>query len=136
MKPFLAKQYPCTIELVRQTTNKHRRILDTLEPLISQHRLVVDLAVVKDDYEMTNSLYSPETALRYQLMYQLSRLQKGGNTLLQDDRIDALQMACHFWINALAKDDEMALKQRREDLLNAELDKYWGTDTKNSWITI
>ena len=53
LKPFLAKQYPCTIELVRQTTNKHRRILDTLEPLISQHRLVVDLAVVKDDYEMT-----------------------------------------------------------------------------------
>ena len=56
--------------------------------------------------------------------------------MLQDDRIYALQMACHFWINALAKDDEMALKQRREDLLDAEFDKYWGTDTKNSWITI
>ncbi len=136
LKPFLAKQFPCTIELVRQTTNKHRRILDTLEPLISQHRLVVDLAVVKDDYELTNSLYSPETALRYQLMYQLSRLQKGSNTLLQDDRIDALQISCQHWISSLAKDDEMALKQRQEDQLDAQLERYWGVGRPNSWIRL
>ena len=136
LKPFLAKQFPCTIELVRQTTNKHRRILDTLEPLISQHRLVVDLAVVKDDYELTNSLYSPETALRSQLMYQLSRLQKGSNTLLQDDRIDALQISCQHWISSLAKDDEMALKQRQEDQLDAQLERYWGVGRPNSWIRL
>ena len=52
LKPFLTKNYKCSTEQVRQTTNKHRRILDTLEPLVSQHRLIVDLAVVKDDYEI------------------------------------------------------------------------------------
>ena len=122
--------------MVRQTTNKHRRILDTLEPLVSQHRLVVDLAVVKDDYEMTNSLYPPETALRYQLMYQLSRLQKSNNALPQDDRIDALQMSCFHWLNMLANDDEMSMKQRQEDLLDTELDRYWGVNREHSWITL
>ena len=29
LKPYLIKQYPCTTEMVRQTSNKHRRILDT-----------------------------------------------------------------------------------------------------------
>ena len=136
LKPFLTKNYPCTTELVRQTTNKHRRILDTLEPLVSQHRLIVDLAVVKDDYEMTNSLYPPETALRYQLMYQLSRLQKTNNALPQDDRIDALQMSCYYWLNMLAKDDEMSMKQRQEDLLDTELERYWGVNREHSWITL
>ena len=136
LKPFLAKQYPCTIELVRQTTNKHRRILDTLEPLISQHRLVVDLAVVKDDYEMTNSLYSPETALRYQLMYQLSRLQKEVHSLAQDDRIDCLQVACNHWVKHLSRDQELAMKMRKEELFNAEMEKYFGDPVDNSWIKI
>ena len=136
LKPFLTKNYQCSTEQVRQTTNKGRRILDTLEPLVSQHRLVVDREVVKDDYEMSNSLYPPETALRYQLFYQISRLQKGTYNLLQDDRIDALQMACHYWIKMLAKDDDLAMKQRKDDLLDAELAKYWGTVKDDTWLTI
>ena len=55
---------------------------------------------------------------------------------MQDDRIDALQMACHYWINQLGKDDELAMKQRKEDLLDAELAKDWGTSKDNSWITL
>ena len=34
-------------------TNKHKRIIDTLEPLLTQHRLVVDSKVIKSDYEDT-----------------------------------------------------------------------------------
>ena len=96
LKPYLIKQYPCTTEMVRQTSNKHRRILDTLEPIISQHRLIVDKYVIKKDYEETNMLYPQETALRYQLFYQLSRLQKEVHSLPQDDRIDCLQVACNL----------------------------------------
>ena len=60
IEPYLTKNYNCSTECIRQTTNKHRRILDTLEPLISQHRIIFDKKVVKDDYELTNNLYSPE----------------------------------------------------------------------------
>ena len=136
LQPYLKKEYKCTTELVRQTTNKHRRILDTLEPLISQHRIIVDANVIKNDYEGTNELYPPEQALKYQLFYQISRLQKGANTLAQDDRIDAMQIACQYWQKQLAKDQEQAYKDRKEDMLNMELDKYYGSNSENSWIDI
>ena len=136
LKPYLTKNYNCSTECIRQTTNKHRRILDTLEPLISQHRIIFDKKVVKDDYELTNNLYSPEKALQYQLFYQISRLQKGANTLKHDDRIDALQIACAYWQKQLAKDQDLAFKQRKEDMFNIEMDKYWGNKTDNSWIKL
>ena len=136
LKPYLIKEYKCSTELIRQTTNKHRRILDTLEPLISQHRIIVDAEVIKKDYDLTNQLYSPEHALRYQLFYQISRLQKGANTLSQDDRIDALQMACAYWQQLLVKDQDLAYEQRKDERMSAELDKYWGTQTENSWIKL
>jgi len=136
LKPYLNKEYRCTTELIRQTTNKHRRILDTLEPLISQHRIIIDKKVVQNDYELTNNLYSPEKALQYQLFYQISRLQKSANTLKHDDRIDALQIACSYFQKQLAKDQDLAFRQRKEDLFNIEMDKYWGNQTDNSWIKL
>ena len=136
LKTYLIKDYKCTTELIRQTTNKHRRILDTLEPLISQHRIIVDAEVIKRDYNLTNEIYSPEQALRYQLFYQISRLQKGANTLSQDDRIDALQMACAYWLQHLVKDQNLAYEQRKDERMTAELNKYWGTHTENSWIKL
>ena len=136
LMPYLKKEYRCTTELVRQTTNKHRRILDTLEPLISQHRIIVDVNVIKNDYEGTNELYPPEQALRYQLFYQISRLQKGANTLSQDDRIDALQIACQHWQKQLAKDQDLAYRDRKEERLNHELNLHFGggASDENTWI--
>ncbi len=136
LQPYLRNEYKCTTELVRQTTNKHRRILDTLEPLISQHRIIIDANVIKNDYEGTNELYPPEQALKYQLFYQISRLQKGANTLAQDDRIDAMQIACQYWQKQLAKDQDQAYKDRKEDMLNMELDKYYGSNSENTWLDI
>ena len=134
LKPYLIKSYPCTTELVRQSTNKHKRIIDTLEPLLTQHRVVVDSKVIKSDYEDTNSIYSSERALKYQLMYQLSRIQYGANTLVQDDRLDALQMCCNYWVEHLAKDQDIAVKQRKDELIMEELEKFYNVPNNNTWI--
>jgi len=137
LKPYLIKQYPCTTEMIRQQTNKHRRILDTLEPLISQHRIIVDKQVIKDDYEGTNALYPNETAIRYQLFYQISRLQKEVHSLSHDDRIDCLQIACHYWVQHLVKDQELSMMTRKEELMDLELNKYFGNDNSdNNWIKL
>jgi hypothetical protein len=136
LKPYLIKEYPCTIESIRQQSNKHRRILDTLEPLMAQHRLVVCPTVIRKDYDETNTLYPQETALRYQLFYQISRLQKGVHTLAQDDRIDALQMSCYYWVQQLAKDQDLAYQHRKEDKFRMELEKYFGSPSLNSWIKL
>ena len=136
LKPYLIKEYPCTIESIRQQSNKHRRILDTLEPLMAQHRLVVCPTVIRKDYDETNAMYPQETALRYQLFYQISRLQKGVHTLAQDDRIDALQMSCYYWVQQLAKDQDLAYQHRKEDKFKMELEKYFGSPSLNSWIKL
>jgi hypothetical protein len=81
-------------------------------------------------------MYPQETALRYQLFYQISRLQKGVHTLAQDDRIDALQMSCYYWVQQLAKDQDLAYKHRKEDKFRMELEKYFGVATPNSWIKL
>jgi hypothetical protein len=103
---------------------------------MSQHRLIVCPSVIKKDYEDTNAMYPAETALRYQLFYQISRMQKGANILTHDDRIDALQMSCYYWIQQLAKDQDLAFNQRKEDVMRMELEKYFGEPQQNSWIKI
>ena len=103
---------------------------------MAQHRLVVCPSVIKKDYDSTNTMYPQETALRYQLFYQISRLQKGANTLSHDDRIDALQMSYYYWIQQLAKDQDLAFNQRKEEQFRVQVEKYFGEPAPLSWIKL
>ena len=79
---------------------------------MNQHRLVVDKKVIKNDYESCQHL-PPEQALRYQLMYQLTRITRDRGALVNDDRLDALSMAVQYWVDAMAQDvaDRMAARR-------------------------
>ena len=122
--PFIHRTYPVTIEEIRHTENKEKRIIDTLEPLMQQHRLIVNANVVQSDYQSTQELYQSEKALRYQLFYQMSRIGRDRGSLAEDDRLDVLAMACRYWVEQLARDQETAQSQRREELLQRELDMF------------
>lgn len=123
LKPYLAKIYPCTTEEVRHNVQKERRIVDTLEPVMNQHRLVFDLGVIRDDYESTKQ-YATEKALQYSLMWQLSRMTRTKGALAYDDRIDVLAMAVAFWVERMAQDVNRKMAIRKADLLDAELEKF------------
>ena len=41
LKPIMAKIHPCEIEEVRHNIQKEKRIIDTLEPIMNTHRLVI-----------------------------------------------------------------------------------------------
>jgi hypothetical protein len=118
--PVLNRIYPCTLSEVRHNKQKELRIIDVLEPVMNQHRLVVDKKVIKQDYESCQHL-PPEQALRYQLMYQLTRITRDRGALVNDDRLDALAMAVQFWVEAMAQDVEKRMAARREDLLRDEM---------------
>ena len=117
--PVLNRIYPCTLSEVRHNKQKELRIIDVLEPVMNQHRLVVDKKVIKQDYESCQHL-PPEQALRYQLMYQLTRITRDRGALVNDDRLDALAMAVQFWVDAMAQDVEKRMAARREDLMRDE----------------
>lgn len=122
--PWLAKVgYPCTITEVNHNVQKEKRIIDTLEPVLNQHRFVVSEEVIKRDQENYNT-YATETAHRYQLFYQMTRITKDRGSLVKDDRLDALAMAVAYWVEQLDLDNREAEKRYREDALDKELESF------------
>lgn len=115
--------YPVTLEEVKHSVQKEKRIIDTLEPVINQHRLVVASDVIKRDFESTRHL-PQEEALRYQLFYQLTRITKDKGSLVHDDRLDALAMAVSYWVQAMAQNTDRAVDAHRQEALDKELRKF------------
>ena len=125
LQPYLRKIYPCTIEPVRSNVQKERRIINALEPVLNQHRLIVNRSVVENDAKAREN--DPvETALSYQLFHQLTHLTVDKNCLQHDDRLDSLAGAIEYWNESLAIDEDRAIKERESELWDLELAAYKG----------
>lgn len=140
-KPVLHKIHPCTMEEVRHNIQKEKRIIDTLEPIMNQHRLIISPDVIRKDFETAQG-YPPELQLRYQLMYQMSRITKDRGAITHDDRLDALSIGIAYWVEQMNQDAEEKIIDRKAELLNKELqsfsDAYYkrskGSNTASSWL--
>jgi len=135
LQPWFAKiGYKCSIEEVKHSRQKEMRIIDTLEPVMNQHRLVIDKKVVEWDYHSTKDL-PPEQALKYQLFYQMSRITRDRGSLAHDDRLDCLSMAVAYWVEVMSLDAEVRMRQRQEELIDKEL-KVWSGDTLQKTVRL
>jgi len=94
---------------------KELRIIDTLEPLLNQHRLVIDRQIIVND--------STED-LAHSLVYQLTRLTKDRNCLAHDDSLDALEGACTYWTEKLDLNIVDAEKDHLQAAKDELLDKW------------
>ena len=99
-------------EEVRATTRKEDRIIDTLEPVLNQHRLVLDQRLVEWDYT-SNPDMSPEERLPRMLMYQLTRMCREKGAVKHDDRADALALGVKYFQDILAVSAKEALIQAK-----------------------
>ena len=115
LKPIMAKIHPCEIEEVRHNTQKEKRIIDTLEPLMNSHRLVVDDLLIHEDFKN-----EPD----HQLFRQMTRLTRDKGSLRHDDAIDALAMCAKYWTDRLDRDQTLSYNQHKEDLLDQELERF------------
>ena len=113
------------IEEVRANVRKEDRIIDTLEPVLNQHRLVVNRSVVEWDYN-SNKEAAPEERLLYMLFYQMSRMCREKGAVKHDDRLDCLAQGVKYFTDALAisAQEEIKLRKREEwnDMLEAFMD--------------
>jgi hypothetical protein len=124
LSPVMARIYPCKIsETERSLGQKERRIVDTMEPILNGHRLVVDRGLLERDFESTKEL-QPELQNRYRFFYQLTRITRDRGSLLKDDRIDAVALAVHYWTAQMARDTDKAAEQARQELLDAALREF------------
>lgn len=123
LKPYIQNTYPVTIEEVRHSKQKEQRIIDTLEPVMNQHRLVVDPKVIQKDYDSVQHM-PPEKAAKYMLTYQMTRITKARGALAHDDRLDVLAMAVQYWVDQMAADADKEIRNKKEELLEMELEKF------------
>ena len=128
-KPIINATYPVTINEVRHNVQKERRIIDTLEPVMNAHKLIVDTEVIRKDYQ--SALAHPiEKQTRYMLLYQLTRITNDKGALLQDDRLDALAMAVAYWVEQMAQDVTSKMNDRRDELMKEELERFTNSFNK------
>ena len=123
LKPVLNKTYPCAVEEIRSNKQKELRIIDVLEPVMSNHRLVVPAEVIRRDFKSTES-YQIEASHMYQLFWQMSRITRDRGALAHDDRLDALAMAVKYWTDQMAQDVDKNVHARQVELLENELEVF------------
>lgn len=113
------------VEEVRANVRKEDRIIDALEPVMNQHRLVIDRKIIEWDFK-SNPDAAPEERLLYMLFYQMSRMCREKGAVKHDDRLDCLAQGVKWYTDAMSISDyEMAKQHKREDwsdLMEAFLD--------------
>ena len=100
MSPIFAKIHPCAITEVKHTKQKELRIIDTLEPILMRHKLIVNQSVIESDYRRY------EQGQAYSLIYQMTRICRDKNAIAHDDRLDAVTMAAAYWLSHMDMDGD------------------------------
>lgn len=116
LTPVINAIHPCRITEVKNYAQKEARIIDTLEPVMMRHKLVVHKQVIIDDYQVY------ENAPAYSLIYQMTRLSRDRGALAHDDRLDALCMAVAYWLEVMDRDEELGVLEQMEAKLEQWLD--------------
>ena len=100
MTPIFTKIHPCAITEVKHTKQKELRIIDTLEPILMRHKLIVNQSVIESDYRRY------ESGQAYSLIYQMTRICRDKNAIAHDDRLDAVTMAAAYWLSVMDTDGD------------------------------
>ncbi|HEY3492636.1 MAG TPA: phage terminase large subunit, partial [Solirubrobacterales bacterium] len=122
----------CAIEEVKHAIQKERRITDTLEPIVQQHRLIIDPRVLEQDLGPIPGL--PETAqLPYRLAYQFSRITREKGALQHDDEVDCLAIGAAWWKDAMAQDARRQQGHEDDRRLLQEMEQF-ERHALNPWL--
>lgn len=118
-KPVCRRYHNCAIEEIKVSTQKEKRIIDTLEPVLARHKLIVDYSVVVDDLKE----FKKENP-KYSLFYQLTRITYDRGALKHDDRLDALAMAVGYWVESMSRDELDARDDYRQEIIERDLERF------------
>jgi len=94
---------------LRSSGQKEVRIIDSLEPVLNMHRLVID----------------PQVAQNQELMYQLVHITREREALEHDDRIEALAGAVNLFADALNQIPERQAARLAEQERADRLERYY-----------
>lgn len=93
------------------TGQKERRIIDSLVSPMQRHRIIVHKAVFEQD-RLCSKEYSIEQRVQYSLFYQIANITTDRNSLVHDDRIEAVAGVVRRFKGVLADDETKAAEKR------------------------
>ena len=129
LKPVVNSIYPCGMEDVKQSKQKELRVIDTLEPVMNQHRLIIDKGLVERDIRKAMT----DGKISYSLFYQLTHITKDRGSLVHDDNIDVLALVVSQWTRILVQNPETVYDRYKakqiEDDINLFLKRNSSTKT-------
>jgi hypothetical protein len=111
------------IEEVRANVRKEDRIIDALEPVLNQHRLIIDRDVIDWDFK-SNPDAPPEERLLYMLFYQMSRMCREKGAVKHDDRLDCLAQGVKYYTDAMAISAQESVNIRKREDWNQMLEEW------------
>lgn len=97
---------------------KERRILDVLEPLVGSHKLVVDRKVIERD------LIKQEQESKFSFVQQYTRMERERGALPHEDRLEAVAIACSYWVDRMNRDAEKEQQRVKDQALEEELRSF------------
>ncbi len=116
LKPYLRKIHNCAVEDERATNQKETRIIDALEPIMMQHRLVINKSSLVRDSEKREM---------YSLTYQLTHITTSRGSLEHDDIIDVIGMGVNHWVETMARDEIEEYKRYENEVFEKEINEFY-----------
>lgn len=108
---------PVAVEEYRVSGRKEARIIDALEPVMAQHRLVMDRRVICQEENQK----------------QITRIFDKRGALPKDDRIDCLSAAVSHWEDFLSVDVDKVIERNKEKEYQ-DLIKTWEHDDRRAGL--
>ncbi len=107
LEPYMVRISPLTeIVEVKVSGQKEVRIIDNLEPLLNQHRVVIDKEIFDYDLRAVKRDYS--------FTHQLSHITPERESLRHDDRLDSLAIGVQHMIEWMSDDDDRGYEYHQE----------------------
>ena len=126
LEPILASIHPCTITDVRAIGQKEVRMINSIEPLTTNHKMVVSRELIERD--LTFALKDPHN-LPYSFLHQFTHVSNERGALVHDDRLDALAMCCDHVKDMVMVDPEKEANRYIQQEADKMLDKVFALAT-------
>lgn len=90
------------LDEIRAKGQKELRIIRTIEPLLNQHKIIMDKSIFERD---------GNNGINYSFSYQMSHITEEKQCLVHDDRLDAFALLCEYLVESFNVMDEEILEQ-------------------------
>lgn len=125
-EPVLKKVYStCGVSEVTSKGQKEVRIIDTLEPVLGSHKLVVTPECINKDIDSV-----PDGDYKYSLFYQMTRITSDRGALVHDDSIDCLAIGIGYLVDFMGIDADEGINEVTSEWLEESLESFYGFVTR------